>query len=43
MQRMPKPSPASPLPAFNPANDQTFFDVEIGETKGRVVFELFTK
>ena len=35
------------LPAFNPANPQTFFDMEIGEEgsehfqKGRVVFELF--
>lgn len=35
------------LPAFNPANPQTYFDIEIGpeghevHKKGRVVFELF--
>ena len=37
------------LPAFDPENAQTYFDIEIGnvgdETKetGRIVFELFTK
>lgn len=37
------------LPAFDPDNVQTFFDIEIGEPgaegneKGRIVFELFSK
>lgn len=32
-----------PLPAFDPTNAQTFFDIEVDGKKGRVVFELFTK
>ena len=32
------------LPAFDPDNVQTYFDISIGdEPAGRVVFELFTK